>query len=145
MKLSAILPSYKDKYNKNTVEGILANSGLGDDLEIIVVMDGVWMPKDWIVNDPRVRYVHLGKNRGMRGAINAGVALAQSEFIMRADEHILFGPDFAKIITDACQPNEICTAVRYFLDPVKWERMDIPPYIYEKLKIRGGDEEKQKF
>lgn len=140
MKLSCVIPSYHDKYNKNTVQSILANSGLGNDIEVIVVQDGYWMPPDWIVNDPRVRYIHLGANRGMRGAINAGVALAQGEFIMRSDEHIMYGPNFAKILTDSCQPNWICTAVRYFLDPVKWERMDIPPFIYEKLKIRGNDE-----
>ncbi len=90
-----------------------------------------------MIQDPRVRYVHLGQNRGMRGAINAGVALAQGEFIMRSDEHIMYAPGFDKAMTDACQPNWIMTAVRYFLDPVKWERMDIEPFVHEKLKIRG--------
>ncbi len=140
IKLSCILPSYKDPLLFKTIRSILDNSGLGNDIEVIAVLDGYWPKPDLMIQDPRVRYIHLGANRGMRGAINAGVALAQGEFIMRADEHIMFGPNFAKILTDSCQPNWIMTAVRYFLDPEKWERMDIPPFIYEKLKIRGDNE-----
>ena len=30
------------------------------------------------------------------------------------------------------------TCTRYFLDPEKWERMDIPPVNFEKLVIQGG-------
>ena len=30
------------------------------------------------------------------------------------------------------------TSTRYFLDPVKWEVMDIPPVNFEKLVIQGG-------
>lgn len=136
MKLSCIIPSYKDPYLMKTIKSLLDGSELGDQLEIIAVLDGYW-PTFEMIQDSRVRYVHLGKNRGMRGAINAGVALARGEFIMRSDEHIMYDKGFDKKMTDICQPNWILTAVRYFLDPVKWERMDIPPFIYEKLKIRG--------
>ncbi len=145
MKLSVVIPSYKDPLLFKTIADILKNSALGDQLEIIAVFDGYYPSADLLIQDPRVRYLHLGKNRGMRGAINAGVAIAQGEFIMRTDEHCMFGPGFDKIITDSCQPNWIMLAVRYFLDPVKWERMDIPPFVYEKLKIRGGDESDMKF
>jgi glycosyltransferase involved in cell wall biosynthesis len=140
MRLSVVIPSYRDPLLFKTIRSILDNSGLPDDqIEIIAVLDGYYPAADLIIQDPRVRYVHLGANRGMRGAINAGVALAQGEFIMRSDEHIMYGPNFAKILTDSCQPNWIMTATRYFLDPVKWERMDIEPFVYEKLKIRGGE------
>jgi hypothetical protein len=74
----------------------------------------------------------------MREAINTGVAMARGEFIMRTDEHCMFAPGFAKEITDTCKENEIMTAKRYFLDPVKWEVMPNEPVIYEKLKIRDG-------
>jgi len=108
---------------------------LGDQLEVIVVLDGHW---DRIKNDPRVRVVHLGANRGMRGAINAGVDIARGEFILRSDQHCMFAPGYDKELTDSCQPNWIMTATRYFLDPVKWERMDLPPVNHEKLVIQGG-------
>src|SRR4030042_1335202 len=120
-----------------TIDSILSGSGLGDQLEIIEVFDGYW-PTFELINDPRVRYVHLGRNRGMRGAINAGVLVSRGEFIMRTDEHCMFAKGFDKAMTDVCQPNWIMTARRYFLDPVKWELMDIPYVDYEKLVIQDG-------
>ena len=113
-----------------TAQSLLDNSELGDQLEVVVVFDGYW-PTFKLVEDPRVVYVYLGKNRGMRGAINAGVDVARGEFLLRSDEHCMFGPGYDKIMTDACRPDWIMSAVRYFLDPIKWERMDIPPVVYE--------------
>jgi len=63
----------------------------------------------------------------MRGAINAGVLVSRGEFIMRNDEHQAFGKGYDRILTETCEPNWIVTPLRYFLDPVKWEVMDIPP------------------
>ena len=138
MKLSVVIPSYRDPYMVKTVESLLVNSELGDQLEIIVVLDGYW-PDFKVVQDPRVRYVHLGNNRGMRRAINAGVDIARGEFLMRTDEHCMFAKGFDKTMTDFCRPNWIMTSTRYFLDPVKWEIMpEHPPVGYEKLVIQGG-------
>ena len=142
--LSVIIPSYKDPLLTKTIDSLLVNSELGADLEIIAVFDGYWPDFD-LINDPRVRYIHLGKNRGMREAINAGVSASRGEFIMRADEHCIFAKGFDKTMVESCQPNWIMTAVRYFLDPDKWEIMDIPPFIYEKLKIRNGKFEGQRW
>lgn len=144
VKLSVIIPSWKDPLLIKTIDSLLENSELGDQLEVIAVLDGYW-PSFELRIDPRVRYVHLGKNRGMRGAINAGVGVSQGEFIMRTDEHCMFAQGFDKAMTDACQPNWIMTAIRHFLDPNKWEVMDIPPFIYEKLKIRDGKFEGQRW
>jgi len=74
----------------------------------------------------------------MRGAINAGVAAARGEFIMRTDEHCLFAQGFDKAMTDACRPNWIMTARRYFLDPKQWKVMDLPFVDYEKLVIQDN-------
>lgn len=145
IKLSIVIPSYKDKYNKNTVKDILKNSALGDKLEVIVVQDGYYMPADWIVDDPRVRYVHLGANRGMRGAINAGVAVARGEYFMRLDEHCCFAKGFDKELTDTCKENEVMTAKRFFLDPEKWQVMDKEPVEHEKLVIQNVSEGVRKF
>ena len=145
MKLSVIIPSYKDPYLIKTINDLLTGSKLGDQLEIIAVLDGYW-PTFTLVDDPRVRYIHLGQNRGMRGAINAGVTVSRGQFIMRTDEHCKFAEGFDKTITDVCEPNWIMTATRYFLDPVKWEVMEeIQPYIYEKLVIRDGKFEGQRW
>ena len=140
--LSIIIPSYKDQLLIKTIDSLLANSE--GDIEIIAVLDGYW-PSFELRIDPRARDVHLGKYRGTRRAINAGVRVSRGEFIMRTDEHCMFAKGFDKAMTDVCQPNWIMTAVRYFLDPNKWEVMDIPPFIYEKLKIRDGKFEGQRW
>lgn len=137
IKLSVVIPSWKDPLLTKTIDSLLVNSELGDQLEIIAIFDGYW-PTFEIRGDDRVRYVHLGKNRGMRGAINTGVGIARGEFLMRTDEHCMFAKGFDKTMTDVCKPNWIMTARRYFLDPVKWVTMDTPPVDYEKLVIQNG-------
>ena len=143
--LSVIIPSYKDPLLVKTINSLLEGSELGADLEIIAVLDG-YKPDFELVKDPRVKYLQLGKNRGMRDAINTGVLASKGEFIMRTDEHCMFAKGFDKAMVEACQPNWIMTAVRYALDPVKWEVMkDVPPFVYEKLKIRDGKFEGQRW
>jgi glycosyltransferase involved in cell wall biosynthesis len=137
--VSVIIPSWKDPLLVKTINSLLETSELGDKLEIIAVLDG-YEPKFELVTDPRVRYLRLNPNRGMRGAINAGVKEARGEIIMRTDEHCMFSQGFDRVMSESCQPNWIMTARRYFLDPVNWKIMDIPPVDYEKLKRRdlGG-------
>ena len=130
--LSVVIPSYKDPLLHKTIASLLDNAT--GEVEIIPVLDGYW-PETPIINDARVRVLHLGKNRGMRDAINAGVAIARGEFLMRNDEHQTFGKGYDVILTRDCQPNWIVTRRRYFLDVVKWEIMDIPPVDFMKLKI----------
>lgn len=138
--LSVIIPSYKDPLLNKTIESLLGNAE--GNIEIIAVLDGYWQE---VVGDPRVRVLHLGKNRGMRGAINAGILVSRGEFIMRTDEHCMFGKGYDVILTKDCEPNWIVTPRRYFLDPVKWEVMDIPPVDYAKLKIQNVGEGIRKF
>ena len=144
IKLSIIIPSYKDPILHKTIDDILKNSELGDKLEILPILDGYW-PSQIIKDDPRIRIVHLGRNRGMRGAINAGMSVARGEFVMRLDEHCCFGKGFDKILTDACESNQMMTARRFFLDPIKWEVMDMPHIDYEKLVIQNMGNGVRKF
>jgi len=142
MIVSVVIPCYKDPYVHKTIDSLLDNSELGDQLEIIAVLDGYW-PETPIRGDERIKIVHLGKNRGMRGAINAGVAVARGKYILRSDQHCLFAPGYDKILTSdmdkKCRKQDwIMTTTRYFLDPEKWEVMDLPPVNYEKLVIQGG-------
>lgn len=130
--LSVIIPSYKDPYLHKTIDSILENAE--GEIEIIVVLDGYW-PDTPIKNDKRIKIVHLGANRGMRGAINAGVKVAKGDVLMRTDEHCMFAKGFDKIIIDNMKDDEIVTPRRYFLDPVKWQVMDKPPVDFAKLVI----------
>ena len=144
MKLSVIIPDWKDPLLIKTIESLLETSKLGDDMEIIAVIDG-YEPQFKLLKDPRVVYVHKGRNEGMREAINTGVRLARGKFIMRVDEHCMFSDGFDKELVDTCPSNAIMTARRYFLDTVKWERMDKSPVDYEKLKIRDLGNGAHKF
>jgi len=138
MKVSVIIPSWKNPYLKQHTRSLLDNSKLGDQIELIIILDGYWPEEKQMVIDPRVKYIHLGKNVGMREAINTGVRAAKGEFIMRTDEHCSFAPGYDETMANSCRPNWIMTAKRYFLDPTDWSVMDIDPVINEKLVIQGG-------
>jgi glycosyltransferase involved in cell wall biosynthesis len=142
IKLSVVIPSYKDPKLHKTIDDLLENSELGDQLEIIPVLDGYWPPAP-IVQDDRVRVLHLGTNVGMRSAINAGVRISRGEYIMRVDEHCAFEKGFDKEMVETCPDNGIITGVRYYLDVDKWTRMDKPPVIYEKLVIQSIEDQKK--
>lgn len=134
--LSVVIPSYKDPYMHNTVDSLLDNSVIGDQLEVIVVLDGYNLEKP-MRHDPRIVLVHIGKNSGMRESINTGVHMARGTYLMRTDEHCMFAPGYDKEMIDTCQYNWIMTPMRYALDPKAWKVMDGDPIIYEKLAIQG--------
>jgi glycosyltransferase involved in cell wall biosynthesis len=144
MKVSVVIPSYKDPLLHKTIDGLLDNSGLGNELEVIAVLDG-YDSKVAFREDNRIKVVRLGKNRGMREAINAGVDVAKGEYIMRTDEHAMFGDNYDVILMRDCAPHWIVTPRRYFLDVVKWEVMDIPPVDYSKLVTQRIDENTTKW
>ena len=144
IKLSVVIPSYKDPSLNKTVEDILRHSAIGkDELEIVVVCDGYYWQNP--VDDSRVKILHLGKNRGMRGAINAGVDISSGEYLMRTDEHCSFANGFDKEIIEHMEDNWIVTPTRYELDPVHWKRMNVPPVNFTKLSIQNVKEGIQKF
>lgn len=138
--LSCIIPSYKDPSLHKTIDSILENA-VGE-VEIIVVLDGYWTE---IKDDPRVRVLHLGKNRGMRDAINAGVSIARGDVLMRTDEHCSFAKGFDKAIIDHLKDDEIVTPTRYELDVKHWKRMNIPPVNFTKLAIQNLGDGVRKF
>jgi len=130
--LSVIIPSYKDPLLFKTIQSIIEN--FTGDFEIIPVLDG-YVPDKPLDFDRRIKPLFLKQNMGMREAINHGVEISSSPYIMRADEHCMFGPGFDTIMLSAIQDTHIMTARRYFLDPEKWVVMDKPPVDYEKLII----------
>lgn len=137
--VSVVIPSYKDPLLWPTIRSLLDMAE--GEIEVIAVFDGYWPdPKD-IIHDNRVRYVHIGKNQGMRNAINSGVRIARGEYIMRTDEHACFSKGYDRVLTETIEDNWIVTPRRYFLDTEKWEVMDLTPVDDMKLKIaRVGDD-----
>jgi glycosyltransferase involved in cell wall biosynthesis len=131
--LSIVIPSHNDRYLHKTVDSLLSNAQ--GDIEIIVVLDG-YDPFREITTDPRVRIVRHAVNRGMREAINTGVAASKGEYLMRVDEHCAFALGYDQVLLDGIEDNWIVVPRRYFLDPVKWEVMQAKGCIdYEKLIV----------
>ena len=128
--ISVVIPSYKDPLLHKTIDSLLDNS-VGE-IEIIPVLDGY---KTEVKDDPRVKPIFLEKNVGMRDAINIGVSKAKGKYIMRTDEHCMFGKCFDMILTDNIEDNWIVTPRRYLLNPDKWERFG-DPIDHEKMVIR---------
>jgi glycosyltransferase involved in cell wall biosynthesis len=124
MKLSIIVPHYKDPLINKTVDDIIEKSELGD-IEVLVVLDGD--PVEITNKDPRVKVINLEKNLGMRGALNAGFSVAKGEFMMKSDAHCLYEPGFDRIMAENCDDNWILIPRRYSLDEVNWVRREDRP------------------
>lgn len=133
MKLSIVVPSYKEKHLQRTINEILSNSELGDQLEVIVVLDGYW-PEVPLKNDKRVKVLHFSDRRGLRNGINMGVSVATGEYIAKTDAHCSFGKGWDRILLEHIKDNEVHIPLRYFLDTDKWENMpDKAPSSIDKL------------
>jgi glycosyltransferase involved in cell wall biosynthesis len=130
--ISVVIPSYKDPDLQRTVDSLLENAE--GEIEIIAVFNAHW-PDPPLTPDPRVHQIHLGQNLGMRGAINAGVAVAKGEYILRTDAHCIFGKGYDRILTERFEDNWIVYPKRFFLDTDKWEIMDKESNLYNKLII----------
>ncbi len=131
-KVSVIIPSRNDNplnnksFLQNTVTDLLKNGG---DIEIIVVLDGYW-PVPPLVGDKRLIQLHRGKPMGMRAAINAAVEIATGEWLMKTDDHCMFGENYDKILQEECDKNWVMIPRRYSLDGENWTRKNKSPVDY---------------
>lgn len=116
--ISAILPARNEPYLQQTINSLLENST--GDIEVIVILDGYW-PDPPIEDNKRVIIVHRSESRGMRAGINAGVAIARGEFLLKADAHCMFGPGFDEIMSNDCKENQVMIPRRYALDVQNWK------------------------
>jgi len=115
--LSIVLPSRNEKFLDKTVADLLAKAE--GEIEVIAILDG-WWPNPMPPDDKRVRYIHFGKPRGMRAGLNAGVGIANGEFVMKLDAHCMFSQGFDVALTEDCQDDWVMVPTRKRLDPEKW-------------------------
>lgn len=119
--LSVVVPSRQPEFLQKTIDDLLSKAE--GEVEIIVVLDGYW-PDPMLMDDKRVRIIHQGiqhDNFGMRAAIDAGMALAKGEYVMKIDEHCLLDQGYdVKLIAD-CGSEWVVIPRRYRLDADKWE------------------------
>jgi glycosyltransferase involved in cell wall biosynthesis len=118
--VSVIIPARNERFLSKTLRDVASKARANT--EIIAVLEGYW--PDEIVDDPKVHYLHFSQPRGMRGAINAGVALARGKFVMNLDGHCMVSEGFDEVLAGVCQDDWVCVPTRYRLDPENWVRND---------------------
>src|SRR3990172_3969603 len=130
--VSVIIPSRNEPFLQQTIQSLLDNAT--GEIEIIAVLDGYW-PNPQLINDSRLILIHTGKVKGMRGVINAGVAVAHGEYILKCDAHCMFDKAYDSVLSSDCENNWIVVPRRYRLDPYEWKLQDVkkPPVDYEYL------------
>lgn len=131
--LSVVIPSRSPQYLQRTVDDLLEKAE--GEIEVIVVLDGIWHQ---LKDDPRVVTIHHGEvhdNIGMRGSINAGMAIARGDYVMKCDEHTMVGQGFDKILAADCEDDWVIIPRRQRLDPDTWALVEDgrPPVDYMKL------------
>ena len=91
--ISVIVPMYNaEPYISSTLDSILQERGLP--LEVVVVNDGstdASLERVHAIDDERVRVIN-GPCKGFVGAVNAGLAEARGEIILRCDADDLYPP-----------------------------------------------------
>lgn len=115
--LSIIIPTYHDPYLQKTIDSLLAQAN--GDIEIIPVLDGYTLPTSLKPN-PKIRIVSYSINRGLRAAINAGIAASRGKFIMKCDAHCAFGPGYDTIMATRAAPDWLMIPRRFSLREATW-------------------------
>jgi len=140
--LSIIIPSRNCKYVSKTVDDIFTNAT--GEIEVIVLLDGYW-PNPPIKDYPNLTIIHKPEVTGMRKSVNIGVNLAKGKYIMKIDDHCMFGKGFDEILQKDMQDDWLVNPSRYSMNVEKWERGRGPteylfityPYIKDNLYGNG--------
>ena len=105
-KISVIVPVYKvEKYLNRCVESIVNQSFFN--FELILVDDGSpdnspQICDDWAQKDARIRVIHK-ENGGLSSARNAGISIADGEYLLFVDSDDVIHPDSLNILMTAIQ------------------------------------------
>ena len=116
--VSVVIPARNEQFLPQTIDD-LCDKARGD-IEIFAILEDYWPERQ--SDDPRVRYVHNGTPRGMRGAINQGAALAKGDYLMKCDGHCMFDKGFDVALAADCEADWVAVPRRYSLNPEEWRR-----------------------
>jgi len=140
--LTVCIPNYNSPFTNKTIEDVLSKAGC--DVEVIVNVDGDWPTP--LSEDPRVHYIHANSPVGLREAVNRCARMAKGKYILKTDDHCMFGPDFGSIlINNHGEENWVQIPRRYALDADNWkieEREDNKypiDYMYIDFPRKGKD------
>ncbi len=116
-RLSVLIPNYNSPFASKTIQDILDKAK--GDIEVIVNVEMKW--PEPLSEDKRVTYIHPSSPVGMRTGINNCAKLAKGEFIMKTDDHTMFGEGFDEILKTDCEDNWVIIPRRYALNPEEWK------------------------
>lgn len=130
--VSIVVPSKNEVYLQKTIQDLLAKSE--GQIEVIAVLDSYW-PSPKLIDDDRLVVIHSGRNLGMRGAINSGVAIAKGKYILKCDAHCMFDRGFDIKLSTECDSDWVVIPRRKRLDARNWilEKTNKPDVDYEYL------------
>lgn len=139
MKLSIIVPVYKvEKYLDKCVQSILEQTF--SDFELILVDDG--SPDScgekcelWAKTDSRIKVLHK-KNGGLSDARNAGIDIAQGDYIGFVDSDDYIKPDMFAVLVHNLEVYDadisICGYVDVFANGCRNESIDKKVYVWNQ-------------
>lgn len=118
IELSVVIPNRNSPFCSKTIEDALKNAGCS--VEVIVNVDENW--PEPLIEDERVHYIHPPAPIGLRQGVNNCVRMAKGKYILKADDHIAFGPNFGRILIDNHkEDNWIQIPRRYALNAEEWK------------------------
>jgi len=118
--VSVVIPARNEQFLPPTIEDLVRNARANT--EIIAVLDGYWPER--MVEANNVHYIHHTEPRGMRGAINAGAALARGKYLMKCDGHCAFDEGYDEKLMADLEPDWVAVPRRYSLDAEAWKRRE---------------------
>ena len=113
-KISIIVPVYNvEEYIHRCIDSILAQTFT--DFELILVNDGSpdqcgKICDEYAENDSRIKVIHK-KNGGLSDARNAGLEIAQGEYIGFVDSDDFIESDMYEKLYNACIDNDVCLSM----------------------------------
>lgn len=128
-KVSVIIPSRNCSFVSRTIDDIYAKAT--GDIEVIVLLDGYWPTPQIKCDYKNLTIVHKSEVGGMRHSLNLGANIAKGKYIMKCDDHCIFGESFDEILQKDMEDDWLVNPSRYSIDVPTWTRKwDAIQYLY---------------
>ena len=110
MKLSVVLPAFNEEENVPRIgpELLPVLEKIAADFEVIVVDDGSTdRTAEFVekINNPKIRLIKHGINKGIAEAIRTGIRAASGEYLVSLDSDFTFHPNLIPKLFEALEKN----------------------------------------
>lgn len=122
--VSIVIPAKNEQFLEPTVNGILDNAR--SNFELIVVCDG-YKPDFEFRKDDRLKVIYKNSEPSMRGGINMAVAIAEGEYIIKSDGHVLWDESFDLKLLEDATPDILLMPLRKRLEVTNWSIQEQDP------------------